>query len=202
VGTQSHLDAPGVERPPSRAFGAGPGGDPAELVAAVALARRALLLRVHRHRLRAADLEDCHSQAVLELIAYVKRGGRFAGRPQIAVAIENRFLSRVSDRRRALSGRSPMQAVFEEAAAIDCGTAAGIEVADLRADPQRLVIGREALQAVLDRMALLSEDQRLVLASQAAGEAPAGFRARHDWSSEKYRKVAQRGRARLRESMG
>jgi hypothetical protein len=192
------LDPSWVQRPPNGSLGAGPGGDPAELVAAVALARRALLLRVHRHRLRPADLEDCHSQAVLELIAYVKRGGCFAGRRQIAVAIENRFLSRVNDRRRAISGRSPMQAVLEEAAAIDCGAAAGIEVADLRADPQRLVMGREALRAVLDRMALLSEDQRLVLASQASAEPPASFRARHDWTSEKYRKVAQRARAKLR----
>jgi hypothetical protein len=47
-------------------------------VALVASARRGLLLRVHRHRLRPEDLEDCHSQATLELIAHVKAGGSFA----------------------------------------------------------------------------------------------------------------------------
>jgi hypothetical protein len=52
--------------------------DAAEEVALVARARRELLLRVHRHRLRAEDLEDCYSQATLELLAHARRGGRFA----------------------------------------------------------------------------------------------------------------------------
>ena len=43
--------------------------DPAEEVALVARARRELLLRAHRHRLRREDLEDCYSQATLELLA-------------------------------------------------------------------------------------------------------------------------------------
>jgi len=201
VDTQSHLDVSRAERLPTTALSSALGGDQADVLAAVAHARRPLLLRVHRHRLRPADLEDCHSQAVLELIVYVKRGGRFAGRREIALAIENRFLSRVNDRRRAISGRSPMQAVLEQAAAIDCGAAEGIEVADLRADPQRLAIGREALRLVLAHLGVLSEDQRLVLASQVAAEPPAAFRERHDWSSEKYRKVAQRARAKLRSEL-
>jgi hypothetical protein len=43
--------------------------DPAEAVARVAAARRSRLLRVYRRRLRPEDLEDCYSQATLELLA-------------------------------------------------------------------------------------------------------------------------------------
>jgi hypothetical protein len=51
----------------------GPPGDPADVVARVAAAKRAVLLRAHRRRLGFEDLEDCYSQATLELIA---RGDR------------------------------------------------------------------------------------------------------------------------------
>jgi hypothetical protein len=54
-------------------------GDPLDEVAAVAAARRDLLLRVHRHRLRREDLEDSYSQATLELLAHVRAGGAFSG---------------------------------------------------------------------------------------------------------------------------
>lgn len=47
-------------------------------VAEVACARRELLLRAHRFRLRHEDLEDCYSQATLELVAHAQRGGTFA----------------------------------------------------------------------------------------------------------------------------
>jgi hypothetical protein len=44
---------------------------------------------------------------------------------------------------------------------------------------------------------LLTRDQRLALAAQI-GQVPPGVFCRHvGWSIEKYRKVAQRGRARL-----
>jgi hypothetical protein len=43
-------------------------GDPAELVGRVSAAKRDVLLRVHRHRLGFEDLEDCFSQATLELV--------------------------------------------------------------------------------------------------------------------------------------
>jgi hypothetical protein len=90
--------------------------DPAEEIAIVACARRELLLRANRFRLRLEDLEDCYSQATLELIALVRNGGAFANRLHVANALELRFLSRVRDRRRALCGRSPMQAALETAA--------------------------------------------------------------------------------------
>jgi hypothetical protein len=50
-----------------------------EEVALVALARRELLLRAHRHRLRPEDLEDCYSQATLELLTRTTGGARFSG---------------------------------------------------------------------------------------------------------------------------
>src|SRR6201999_4358678 len=89
--------------------------DLAEQVALVAAAKQQMLLRVHWRRLRIDDLEDCYSQATLELIAYVKAGGWFAGRAHIGNALELRFVSRVRDRRRALGGRSPIQAALERA---------------------------------------------------------------------------------------
>jgi hypothetical protein len=52
--------------------------DAAEEVAIVARAKRDVLLRAHRFRLRREDLEDCYSQATLELVAHVRNGGAFA----------------------------------------------------------------------------------------------------------------------------
>ncbi len=171
-----------------------------EEVALVALARRGLLLRVHRHRLRREDLEDCFSQATLELIAHVKAGGLFSGRAHIANALELRFLSRVRDRRRALSGRSPIQAALEQAETLGA-IAEGVEIVDRRAAVDTQVILRDELRRLGQLVGLLSVDQRLVLASQLSGESCARFCNRNEWSREKYRKVAQRARARLRESM-
>ena len=42
--------------------------DPAEQVGSVAAARRRSLLAFYRRRLRFEDLEDCYSQATLELV--------------------------------------------------------------------------------------------------------------------------------------
>lgn len=52
--------------------------DPAEEVAIVARAKRDLVLRANHFRLRREDLEDCYSQATLELVAHVRNGGAFA----------------------------------------------------------------------------------------------------------------------------
>ena len=63
----------------------------------MAHARRELLLRVHRHRLRREDLEDCYSQATLELVAQARAGG--CGSPAgctCANTLEQRFLSRIT----------------------------------------------------------------------------------------------------------
>jgi hypothetical protein len=168
----------------------------------VARAKRELLLRVHRHRLRRdEDLEDCFSQATLELLAHARRGGRFASRLHVANVLEQRFLSRVHDRRRALSGRSPMQAALETAVSLDCVEVQRAEVVDVRAEIDALV----ALRCDLRRLCALAEelthDQRLVLAAQIGQIDCREFCSRHNWSAEKYRKVAQRARARLRTLM-
>lgn len=163
----------------------------------MACARRTLLLRVHHNRLRPEDLEDCYSQAVTEVLAGVKAGRRFTDRVHLANALELRFLSRVRDRRRALGGRSPIQAALEHAEVLGLGDE-GDGVEDHTADVSAQVILREELRCVRDAASQLSSDQRLVLGSQLRGESCAELCRAHGWSREKYRKVAQRARARLR----
>ncbi|GEM_PF-629934 len=178
---------------------AGPRSDPAQEVALVASARRELLLRAHGHRLRREDLEDCYSQATLELVALARKGREFASRLHVANAIELRFLSRVHDHRRALSGRSPMLAALESAVALDGIQGAEIDVVDTRAELEKLVILRQELRRVQLLARKLSAEQRLVLASQVGLQmSPREFCRLYGWSPEKYRKVAQRARARLR----
>jgi DNA-directed RNA polymerase specialized sigma24 family protein len=175
--------------------------DPAEQVAEVARARREMLLRAHRHRLRREDLEDCFSQATLELVTYARTGAVFSSTRHLANVIEQRFVSRIGDRRRALSGRSPMQAAFEAAVPLSGSDAPGIELADTRSEPERVTIARHELLRLQVLVRELSPDQRLVLASQLADVRCVEFCRRHGWTSEKYRKVAQRARARLRSMM-
>jgi RNA polymerase sigma factor (sigma-70 family) len=188
--------------PQTRSAGANWRSDPAEEVALVASAKRDLLLRAHRFRLRSEDLEDCFSQAVLELVKHARGGGRFANRGHLANVIEQRFLSRIHDRRRALSGRSPMQAALEGATSLAEGEDEQATVADARAELERLVILREELQRIQTVAQELTYEQRLVIASQVALQMSCGeFCERHGWTAEKYRKVAQRARARLRRLM-
>jgi hypothetical protein len=179
----------------------GRGLDPADEVALVARAKRDLLLRVHRHRLRREDLEDCFSQATLELLAHTRRGGRFASRLHLANVLEQRFLSRVHDRRRALSGRSPMQAALETAMSLDCVQEDPLEIIDTRAELETLVLLREDLRCVRLHARALTADQRLVLASQLGSQRASEFCRLHHWTPEKYRKVAQRARAHLKRLM-
>jgi DNA-directed RNA polymerase specialized sigma24 family protein len=153
---------------------------------------------VHRHRLRREDLEDCYSQATLELLTRALNGAAFAGHAHVANALEQRFLSRVQDRRRALSGRSPMQAALETAMSIGSGAEEQIDVVDVRAELEQLVIQRLELRRLRTLVEELSVDQRMVLAGQLGQIGCAEFCSRFGWTAEKYRKVAQRARARLR----
>jgi hypothetical protein len=173
--------------------------DPFEAVALVARSRRDLLLSVHRHRLPREDLEDCYSQATLELLTRAKRRGAFASRAHIANALELKLLSRIHDRRRALSGRSPIEAAIATAIPLSGCENRGVEVPDTHADVERLVMLRHDLSHIGQISRQLSDDQRLVLSSQLSQDANCGeFCRTHDWSAEKYRKVAQRAHARLR----
>ena len=172
--------------------------DPSEAVGLVARSRRELLLAAHRHRLGREDLEDCYGQATLELLARAKRGGEFASHAHIGNALEQKFLSRIHDRRRALGGRSPIQAALAGALSIVGDASGGAEIADSRADVERLVLLRHDLRDIARLSCELSSDQRLVLASQLSGEIGcAEFCRIHGWTTEKYRKVAQRARIRL-----
>lgn len=166
----------------------------------VAHEKREILLRAYRHWLRREDLEDCFSQATLELIARSRRGGRFSGKSHIANSLEQKFLSRIHDRRRALSGRSAMEAALDGALQLGEPSCGGVDIADVRAGTEERVAGRLELRRVRQAAEQLSQDQRLVLACQVALDMSCHeFCERFGWSPEKYRKVAQRGRGRLRD---
>lgn len=167
----------------------------------MASARREVMLRAHGFRLRREDLEDCYSQATLELIVRARGGRVWTGRRHIANALEQRFLSRVSDRRRALTGRSPMQAALEDASRLGEEGESQVVVADLRGAPEEVVMLRHELSQLEALARTLTADQRVALACQL-GQLPNAAVCEHfGWSIEKYRKVAQRGRARLRQLM-
>ena len=175
--------------------------DAVEEVALVSRAKRDVLLRAHRFRLRYEDLEDCYSQATLELLGHARRGAAFASRVHLARVLEQRFVSRIHDRRRAISGRSAIEAALEGAAPLASTPQDGqLDIADAHIGVEQLVILRQELATIGALGAALSADQRLVLASQLHPQMrPGEFCRRHGWSSEKYRKVAQRARARLRQ---
>jgi DNA-directed RNA polymerase specialized sigma24 family protein len=149
--------------------------------------------------LRREDLEDCHSQATLELLAQVRRGHAFAGDEHIANTLELRMVSRIRDMRRALAGRSPIRSAMASAVPISASEPNDGSLVDPRADLEALVVARSELTRVVAAASQLSVDQRRVLVHQIGGGGCAAFCGTHGWSSEKYRKVAQRGRARLRE---
>jgi DNA-directed RNA polymerase specialized sigma24 family protein len=179
--------------------------DPAEAVARVSAAKRDVLLRVHGHRLGFEDLEDCFSQATLELVTRARTRTRaFVGDAHIANALEQRFLSRISDRRRALSGRSPIQAATHTALRSSLEqdgdeVPALAAVADPAADVAGRLAGRDNVRRLRELADELTADQRLVLACQVALDMDCHeFCARFGWSAEKFRKVAQRARSRLR----
>ncbi|MFI4984875.1 MAG: hypothetical protein ACHQAV_02675 [Solirubrobacterales bacterium] len=168
----------------------------------MAIAKRELLLQANRYRLRREDLEDCYSQATLELVAYARRGGVFADRSHLGNVLELRFLSRIRDRRRALGGRSPAQAALEAAMSLGGAGTEEIAIVDRRAELERLVILRDDLRRVEFLARKLTPDQRLVLACQLGPQMGCrDFCGQFGWTPEKYRKVAQRARAKLKRLM-
>jgi hypothetical protein len=158
-----------------------------------------VLLRAYWRLLQREDLEDCHAQATLELLAQVRRGHAFAGDAHIANTLELRMVSRIRDLRRALAGRSPIRSAMASALPISEAGPRDAPLVDRRADLEALVIMRSELRRIVAVASELSADQKLVLVHQIAGGGCAAFCRSHGWSAEKYRKVAQRGRARLRE---
>ncbi len=172
--------------------------DPAEAVAQIAVARRSRLLRVHRRRLRWEDLEDCYSQATLELVARSRRDP-FLSPAHVVNALEQKFLSRIEDRRRAIGGRSAIESAIARAVPIEAPDREAGELEDRVAAVENQVIARTELSRLREVIADLSRDQQLVLASQVYVDMGVSeFCARFGWSVEKYRKVAQRARGKLR----
>jgi len=177
--------------------------DPAERVAVVAQAKRDLLLAVYRSKLTREDLEDCLAQATLELVVRARRAP-FASDAHAANALEQKFASRITDRVRAISGRSPIAAILRGAASLDDQGEedAPLVVVDRAARVEQQALARHELRALRELASELTDDQRLVLACQVSlGMDCAEFCARYGWSAEKFRKVAQRARAKLRSLM-
>jgi DNA-directed RNA polymerase specialized sigma24 family protein len=178
--------------------------DPAEQLASLLRDRRAPLLRAYRRWLRREDLEDCYSQATLELLVQLRRQGGQLGEEgrmsavDAARQIERRFHARILDRRRALDGRSPTQAAHERALALSAA-APSAELADARGGVEEQVLRRQEVLDLLAAVHTLPPDQRLLVAallSLPLGEVD--FCRRVGWTRAKYRKVAQRARAQLR----
>jgi len=170
--------------------------DQVDLIAIAAATNWTRLLRIHRHRLPAAELEDCLSQALLELLTAAEQGRtRFADRAAALAAFDRRLQSRITDRHRAINGRSPIAAALRQARTLDLitdttPTAVG--------DPLQRTLDREMLAQLTRAVAELTPDQRLALLAELHGERPGEFCARHNWSAAKYRKTLQRARTRLR----
>jgi DNA-directed RNA polymerase specialized sigma24 family protein len=176
-----------------------PRRDAAEIVAQVALAKRDVLLHVYRRRLRWEDLEDCYSQATLELVVRARRGAVFESRQHVSNALEQKFVSRINDRHRAVGGRSSTEAAMSAAVSVEDDSSGVADLADHRVQVADHVIARQELRRLREVAQDLTEDQRLVLASQVSlGMGSAEFCRKHGWSAEKFRKVAQRARAKLR----
>lgn len=186
---------------PARSAGRFRSADPTELVAIVVQAKREGLLRAYRHGLRPDELEDCYGQATFELLRSVKSGRRFASREHLANTLEQRFVSRVRDQMRATGGRSAARAGHESALLAGGDKDALAEVVDVGAESHELVALKMDLEQILQVAPRLTVDQRLVIASQVSGIGCAELCQYTGWSQEKYRKVAQRGRARLRALM-
>ncbi len=121
-------------------------------MALVAQARRALLLRTHRHRLCKEDLEDCFSQATLELLAKAREGRRRWGLVPEPARTWRTCSSSASSRASTTiaarcGGRSPALAALAHARRLGDG-ADGFEVADVRAEIERIVTLRTDLRSL------------------------------------------------------
>lgn len=161
--------------------------------------QRERLLARHARRLAREELEDCYSQATLELLARVGRRAPFVSSTHIANALEQRLISRVCDHYRAIGGRSPIEAAFAGALSLGVGERECHGLIDWRSDVERTALLREELRRIARLSRELTSDQRLLLASHlSCPRTPAQFCAEHGWSLEKYRKVGQRARASLR----
>ena len=166
----------------------------ADLVAREALALRSTLIRVHHTVAPREELEDLYSQAVLELLTRTERDSALTSAQHIRNSLRQKFASRILDHQRATAGRSPATRARATAQPLD-------ETVDRVAghrDALHELIARETLLELAAAIRELTHDQQLVLASQLNGETPRDCCARTGWTTDKYRKLAQRARKRLR----
>jgi DNA-directed RNA polymerase specialized sigma24 family protein len=92
-----------------------------------------------------------------------------------------------------------MLAALEGAARLGSAPDRQLDVVAGGVELEQLVLLRLELRRIPRLAQRLTADQQLVLASQVGLQmSPAVFCERYGWSAEKYRKVAQRARARLR----
>lgn len=174
---------------------------PDALVARVADRQRDALLHSYRRALPREDLEDAFGQAVLEVLLAARQRA-FASERHLANALEQKLRCRIIDRRRAVTGRSPIEHALLTSMRVQPVGELPVELTDPRADVEATVVALDELRRIA-RVAAeqLSADQRAVIAHAAGGGRAAEFTTSHGWSSEKYRKIGQRGRARLRRAL-
>ncbi len=173
--------------------------DGSEVLASVLARKGALLLRAHRRRLGREDLETvsamrCSSSSAAPASA---RSRARRTRPTRSSSVS----CRASPTASARSVGSLRERMLRGATRVDDDAAdeAREAVADARADIVAQVLGRDELRRIEELFAQLSRDQRLLLAHELHGRLEAAdFCRRMGWSEDKYRKVGQRARARLR----
>ena len=165
-----------------------------ELIAREALALRKTLIRAYRSSASREDLEDLYSQAVLELLARAERDPTLTSPDHIRHALRQKFESRILDHHRAVAGRSP--ATHARARTRPLDDTLDQPVGDRDGLDQLIV--HETLRELGAAIRELTPDQQLVLASQLNGETPRECCGHTGWTIDKYRKTAQRARARLR----
>jgi DNA-directed RNA polymerase specialized sigma24 family protein len=171
--------------------------NPIDAVARLAHARRELLLRAHRQRLPPEDLEDAYSQATLELVARARHGPPFKSLSHLEHSLNQKLESRIADRRRALAGRSPMQAAL--ARSLPLGGSPLFELGDCSPSVEERVETEFELSRLREVALDLTVDMRLVLVGQVVlGLSCAEFCESQGWTHERFRKVAQRAREKLR----
>ena len=107
------------------------------------------------------------------------RGRASPSRAHIANALEQKFLSRIHDRRRALAGRSAIEAALAGASDRRPEEAASRSRTRARRRAARAACARNCAAAALAR---LTDDQRLVLAGQVARHGLRRVLPHHGWS--------------------
>jgi hypothetical protein len=167
-------------------------------------AKRDILMRVHHWWLSRPDIEECMCQAELELFASVKRGHVLRSFQHACNSLEQKFVSRIADQRRAIGGRSATKRALNCAYSLSQHydkdiEEGGWEPSDAKLDVFETVSNKLDLQAILDEIQICREDFQKVFHYELFGSGSrADYAASQGWGMETFRKIDQRGRQRLR----